>query len=416
MHPTATSIESGNPERAKPGWPAVVIAGGYQTGVLAMRGLLRRGVRASCVDANPRNPAFRSAYGKALACTNPDTDSSKWLSEMLALAATFEQPPVLIPSSDQFVTAMARHEDSLRNHFVTSPGLRLQGLLADKQSQYALAQQHRMPMPVTSEACDDADVVAFAAAARLPCLVKPMHFREWQRLPADHPQFDRKVAVATSVGELLSVYRAVAATTPRVMLQEIIVGADTDKRVYLGVYDRDSRRIGTAMFKELRCEPIGFGPASVTEPIDDAEADEVCDSFLRAIGYAGICEIEVKRDVRDGRVKLIEANPRLSGSGDGAPYAGVDMCWLHYLDLIGQTVEPVRPASRSFRHVVLRADGGAVPSSFLAGQLTMRDLLHSYTPPLAFYDLDVGDWRYSLRTLKAAAGAFVRAVLRKVRR
>ena len=35
-------------------------------------------------------------------------------------------------------------------------------------------------------------------------------------------------------------------------------------------------------------------------------------------------------------MKLIEANPRLSGGGDAAPYAGVDLCWIHYLDLIGR--------------------------------------------------------------------------------
>ena len=51
----------------------------------------------------------------------------------------------------------------------------------------------------------------------------------------------------------------------------------------------------------------------------------------------------MKRDTRDGRVKLIEANPRLSGGGDAAPYAGVDLCWLHYLDLIGKRVAPVTP-------------------------------------------------------------------------
>ncbi len=82
------------------------------------------------------------------------------------------------------------------------------------------------------------------------------------------------------------------------------------------------------MFRELRCDPVGFGPASVSEPVVDPETDRVCDEFLRSIGYVGICEIEMKWDDRDGRVKLIEANPRLSGGGDAAPYAGVDLCWL----------------------------------------------------------------------------------------
>src|SRR5438270_11535565 len=114
------------------------------------------------------------------------------------------------------------------------------------------------------------------------------------------------------------------------------------------------------MFKELRCNPLRFGPASVTEPVVDGETDDICNSFLRRLGYVGICEIEMKRDTRDGRVKLIEANPRLTGGGDAAPYAGVDLAWLHYLDLIGQAVDPVTATGRDFRHIVLRADLRAI--------------------------------------------------------
>ena len=65
----------------------------------------------------------------------------------------------------------------------------------------------------------------------------------------------------------------------------------------------------------MRCSGAALRPGRirarrrVTEPVIDEDADRVCDRFLRRIGYVGICEIEMKRDTRDGRVKLIEANP-----------------------------------------------------------------------------------------------------------
>jgi predicted ATP-grasp superfamily ATP-dependent carboligase len=43
-------------------------------------------------------------------------------------------------------------------------------------------------------------------------------------------------------------------------------------------------------------------------------------TYSGAIGCVGICAIEVKRDSRDGIVRLIEANPRFSGTGDVARY------------------------------------------------------------------------------------------------
>jgi predicted ATP-grasp superfamily ATP-dependent carboligase len=104
------------------------------------------------------------------------------------------------------------------------------------------------------------------------------------------------------------------------------------KRVYLSCYDAGGRRIANAMFRELRCDPMGFGPATVTEPVVDPEVDAVCNDFLMGVGYVGLCEIEMKRDSRDGRIKLIEANPRCRW---GRTLAGADL--LGYLDLIGNT-------------------------------------------------------------------------------
>lgn len=399
------------PTRAAPGWPAAVIAGAFQTGILGVRSLRRRGVNASCFDCNPSQPGFRSAYGPAHLCPNPDEDPDGWLRFMVELARSVGGRPVLIASADQFVSAIARHEAALQEHFTLSPGTRLQGLLADKMTQYDLAARHGMPMPLTVQAASREEVEAFARQATFPCLVKPGHFREWQVFPDGHPLSHAKVALADTPSELVGNWELAAAVNPSVILQEIIEGQDTDKRVYLSVYDGESRRIGRAMFRELRCDPVGFGPASVSEPVEDPAADQICDRFLRAIGYVGICEIEVKRDTRDGQVKLIEANPRLSGGGDAAPHAGVDLCWLNYLDLAGHRVEPVEPSGRRFQHIVLRADARAIVPNLRAGRITWGDVIRAYRPPLAFFDLDRGDLRYSAETLYLSLRSFVWGLL-----
>jgi D-aspartate ligase len=401
----------GNPVRAERNWPPAVIAGAFQTGVLGVRSLTRRGVRAVCFDANPRYPGFRSVYGPARLCPNPDSDGDGWTRFMVELAGSMNAKPVLISSSDQFVTAIARHRDLLADHYTLSPGSAIQGLLADKQTQYDLAGRHGMPMPRTQNATSEEQVAEFSKTARFPCLIKPTHFRLWQRFPPEHPLWDRKIAIAQDAERLLHYYRLAATVSPNVILQEIIEGPDTNKRVYLACYGSQGQRIAHAMFRELRCDPLGFGPATVSEPVVDPETDGVCDQFLRRIGYVGICEIEMKWDSRDGQVKLIEANPRLSGGGDAAPYAGVDLCWIHYLDLIGQLVAEVAPRDVDFRHVVLRADGRTVPAYWRAGLISWRDVLRSYRPPLAFYDLDPRDWRYSIETLLIAARGFVTGVL-----
>lgn len=397
------------PGRAAQDWPPAVIAGAYQTGVLGMRSLTRRGVRAHCFDSNRRNPGFQSVYGRARHCPDPDTDPAGWLTFMKALAAELGDRAALIPSSDKFVTAIAAHADALASLFRLSPGIALQAAFAEKRRQYQLAARHGMPMPLTLQVGSAREMAEAAASVRYPCLVKPDHFREWQRFAPGHPLLGRKISMARSAADLEQCYRLVKDVTPEVIVQEIIEGDDPAKRVYLSCYDAGGRRIAHAMFRELRCDPLGFGPATVSEPVIDEEVDLICDRFLKGIGFVGLCEIEMKRDARDGLPKLIEANPRLSGGGDAAPYAGVDLPWIHYLDLIGRPVEPVGPRAGAFKHIVLRADASAVPAYWKAGLLDWRRLRESYRGPRAYFDLDWRDWRYSLETLAISARSFLKA-------
>jgi len=391
-------------------WPPAVIAGAFQTGVLGVRSLKRRGVKTLFFDCNSAMPGFRSVYGPARLCPNPDAEPGQWVEFMKGLAHELGRKAVLIPSSDQFVTAIVNHREVLQDYFLLSPGIEVQGWLAQKQTQYQLAMEHGMPMPLTGMVGSSEELLEFSHKLTYPCLIKPWHFREWEKFPVDHRLSHQKIALASSVQELIANYELAKPITPNVIVQDIIQGPDTAKRVYLSCYDRTGKRIANAMFRELRCVPLGFGPASVSEPFPDVEADAVCDSFLRKIRYIGICEIEVKRDSRDGQVKLIEANPRLSGGGDAAPYAGLDLCWIHYLEMIGRQVAPISPTGKHFRHVVLRAEATAVPEYMRAGLLSWRQLYSSYKPPLKFFDFDLRDWRNSLETLIVSVRSLARAL------
>lgn len=392
-------MENINVFNAQADWPAAVIAGSFQTGVLGVRSLQRKGVKAVCFDCNPNMHGFTSVYGPARLCPNPSDEPEAWVHFMKELAQEFMSKPVLISSADLFVSAIAKHRKELDEYYIISPGIEIQGLMAEKQTQYQLAIEHGMPMPVTGMIGSLEELKEFSKKLSYPCLIKPWYFREWEQFAKGHPLLFEKIVIVNNIEELIASYELAMEANPNVIVQDIIQGEDTSKRVYLACYNNKGERIANALFRELRCVPLGFGPASISEPVIDDEADKVCDSFLRSVGYKGICEIEVKRDSVDGKVKLIEVNPRLSGGGDAAPYAGVDLCWIHYLDLIGKSIEPVQPNQKNFKHIVLRSEGTAIPRYMKAGLLSWRDLFNSYKPPLAFFDFDIRDWKMSLHTL-----------------
>ncbi len=365
-----------------------------------MRNLARRGVKTYCIDWLLEQPGFKTVYGQAFQCPNPDDEPAAWVQFMQDLARKLGSRPVLIPSADQFVSAIGEHAAALQEHFYfCHSAMAVQALLATKKRQYAIAGEHGLPVPRTQFVKSLEEVREFGRMARFPCLIKPIHFREWQNLPEEHPLWSQKLLIVGSTEELEARYRMAAPINPEMVLQEIIEGPDSAKLVYLSCYAQDGQRIGSCVVRELRTAPMDFGSASVVEPVDDPEADRLCDGFLRGARYAGLCEIELKRDTRDGQVKMIEANPRYSVTADAAFYAGVDLGWLHYLDLIGRKVAEVRPDGHDFRHIVLERDFHTVASYWRAGLLSWRSLLRSYRPPVAFFDFDLRDWRVSLRTL-----------------
>jgi predicted ATP-grasp superfamily ATP-dependent carboligase len=380
-----------------------------------MRDLLRRGVRVVGIDCDASHEGFRSSYGRSHLCPNPDTHPAEWTAFMIELAKQLGAKPVIIPAADIFVSALGRHVEALREHYIFSlDSIAVQAALATKEQQYALAAKYGLPIPRSVYIQSRGDLERFVSEARFPCLVKPRHQREWDALPEGNPLRGLKLFTAETPEELFAQYAHAESLRPEGVAQEIIAGGDEAKYCYLSVYGAGGRRLGHTVVHELRAHPILFGSGSIVEPVVDEEIASLCDKFLQGVGYVGICEIEVKRDTRDGVVRLIEANPRYSVTADASGYAGVDIGWLHYLDLIGQPVDPIEASRFGYRHIVLRRDIPAIPSYIDDGLLTWSQVFATYKGHLEFFDFDRHDWGPTSVTLKGCARVAGGTVLRAI--
>lgn len=372
--------------------PPAVVAPVFQTGLNLMRDLERREIRTVGVDCNPDNQGFRSRYGRSYLCPNPDLDADKWVEFMVSLAEAMGEKPVLIAASDMFVAAIGRHAPNLSKHFIFSTeGAVLQASLATKQTQYALAAKHGLPSPCAKYVESRKELEEFCNLARFPALLKPRQQREWLALPPDHFLRFAKTVSAANPNELLSHYDRVSEFVPQAVAQEEIVGPDSAKYCYLSVYSTRGQRLGACVVQELRAYPLLYGCATIVQPVVDDEIDGLCDNFLHSIGFKGLCEIELKRDIRDGQIRLIEVNPRFSGTGDAAKYTGVETGYLHYLDLIGENPSPAVPTIFNFRHVMLAADLAAFPKYLAEGQIGWCEWLRSYRGIVRYFDFDPSD-------------------------
>ena len=395
-------------DQHEPLQPPVVVASVFQTGLNLMRDLQQKGVRAVGIDCNPANPGFRSRYGRSFLCPNPDEKPAEWAAFMVSLSAAIGEKPVLIAASDIFVSAIGHHAQILKEHFIFSEaGSTLQAELATKEKQYELARRCGLPSPQAAYIQSVAELEQFCEHARFPVLLKPLHHREWQALAIDNPLRSQKTVSANTPEGLLEYYRSVNEIVPKAVLQEEILGPDSAKYCYLSIYAKDGHRLGACVVRELRAYPLMYGCATIVEPVIDEEIDRVCNDFLLSIDYIGICEIELKRDIRDGKLLLIEVNPRFSGTGDCAKYTGVETGYLHYLDLIGQTPAPVVPTRFGFRHVMLVAELAAFPKYLEAGLIGWQEWIRSLSVPMEYFDLDMKDSRNARGTIVSGAKALL---------
>lgn len=345
--------------------------------------------------------------------SRPDRQPAEWVTFMRSLAREIGGKPVIIPAADIFVTALGQHASELAaDYCFSSDSVALQAALATKEQQYSLAAHAGFPCPRTQHIQNSADLEIFCQDARFPCLIKPRSQREWETLPSGNPLRGKKIATAETAAALLQRYSLVEPHQPQAVVQEIIAGPDDAKYCYLSVYGKARQRLGHCVVRQLRTHPLGFGSASMVEPVIDEEIAGMCDRFLHAIGYVGICEIELKRDTRDGHVRLIEVNPRWSVTADCATYAGLPIGWQHYLDLIGESVPTMTATRFGFRHAVLYREAPAFGQYLDAGLTTWGKWWGVYRKPVEFFDFDWRDWRVTGATLYDAARALTGGILR----
>jgi predicted ATP-grasp superfamily ATP-dependent carboligase len=73
--------------------------------------------------------------------------------------------------------------------------------------------------------------------------------------------------------------------------------------------------------------------------LENPVIDQLTKGFMKSIGYKGILDIGYRYDMRDGKYKVLDVNPRIGSTfrlfvGNN----GLDVARAEYLDLTGQSV------------------------------------------------------------------------------
>jgi predicted ATP-grasp superfamily ATP-dependent carboligase len=318
--------------------PPVVLLGASLNSLWAARTFARAGVHVY-VLADGLPPPQLALYSRHAEVGVDITDRSLIEARWTPWLERLPPPAVLIPCMDDGVEYLAGHRQHLvaLGHLPAEAADEVSLTMLDKQATYELAASLGVEVPWTALVGSVRELRNAAARIGYPCALKPVwshHFAPW---------FHVKAIVARDWAELEQGLHRTQVSGLELLLTEIIPGTDDAYCSYFAYMDQAGRPLIQLTKHKLRQWPVGFGMGSlhVTGWVPDA-ADAGLKLF-RGIGLRGVGNVEFKRDSRDGRLKLIECNPRLTNSDHLLRRAGVDLARIAYERALGRT--PTLPST-----------------------------------------------------------------------
>jgi predicted ATP-grasp superfamily ATP-dependent carboligase len=277
----------------------VVVVGGSANALGVLRSLPHCDLHLLC--DSEQAPAWHSRWGQKH--RSADTKAPTVVDELMQLASRISGgKPVLLLTEEKTVVQVSAARERLAPfyHFVfCDPAMLL--ALQSKSGFQQLANQVGAAIPQGRILTQLGDL-ALIEDLNYPCVFKPLEQNE---------AYGRRFKKAYKVGsaaEVASLYPAIAAVMPQMIVQEWLEGADSDIYFCLAYFDAQGKLVSSFTGRKIRSWPLQVGgTASCTAaPEAAAELTEKTVKFCQAIGYIGQMGMEFKYDAHRGGFYMIE--------------------------------------------------------------------------------------------------------------
>jgi predicted ATP-grasp superfamily ATP-dependent carboligase len=315
--------------------PAALVMNMHITGLAVARSLGRQGVPVVGLDDERGGLGQSSRHLAGLGLVPSPTDDEALTDHLLALGPSFASRPVLIPTNDDWVLALARHRDRLEEHYryPFAPYDVVRRALS-KTELYRACEQLGVAIPRTWY-LDEAAPEQVASAVPYPCVLKPDDSRGF------YNAFRAKVFVVQDPAEFVHRCGEAAAAGLTLVAQEWV---DTEPGGFWSV----------ASYLSPDGTPRASSPGASSSSGRRTSARPAWPTRggtqHRRGGRDGAAGAGLQRDQRDrvragrrtGRQLLLDVNTR-AWKWVGLPVAaGVDLPLLAYRDAVGQPFDSGR--------------------------------------------------------------------------
>jgi D-aspartate ligase len=315
--------------------PAILVGANVVTAISVIRSLGRAGVDVWLLCRAGAAPSF-SKHARQLPVDPTLPTQEAWLQYLLGPGSDHLRGAVLLACNDDGIELLLEHREALAEKFVLDAcDVHAQRTMLDKLDTYRRAAEIGVPTPRFWPAESEAQVRSHRDEYVYPLMIKPLYSHQFKRV------HDGKYLVARDFDEVLTSYRLVQAHGVEVMLLEVIPGPDDLLCSYYTYLDETGEPQFHFTKRVIRRYPEheGFGCYHITDW--NPEVRDLGLRFFLHVGLRGIANVEFKRDLRDGKLKLIECNARFTAANGLLTASGYDLGLYVYNRLAGRPTPPL---------------------------------------------------------------------------
>ncbi len=311
--------------------PPVLILGGCENALSVARSLGKRGIDiyASVVE---NESVLSSKYcTQSFSYAKGEPAKERWHKLLLSPNNHRLRGSVIFPCSDEAIEFVAQNRDELQQDYVLDDATpEIQLAMLDKKNTLKLAKSAGVAIPNfwEIERLDELDKILPEVV--FPVVVKPIHSHLFQKIFPG-----RRYLFANDATELREQMQRAVEANLKIMISEFIPGPDSLLCSYYTYMNSNGEPLFHFTKKIIRrfSKNEGLACYHTTEWSEEVAAEGL--KFFRGINYRGFGNIEFKHDVRDGKLKVIECNPRLTAAQELLVRSGMDVSLLLYNQMAG---------------------------------------------------------------------------------
>ncbi len=393
--------------------PVVVTDVRYRMSLSIIRALGRKGIKVIAAENKSTSKSaalgFYSKYSnEKILLSDADKSESSFIKDLIAYAANSYQKAVLIPVGIHSIMAVASNKDKLKSYYdFIIPNIECINIANDTNKLLDIAREIGIPVPDTTTLQTDETIEELSLRIKYPVVIK---YRQGELLKLGP---EKRYKIVHNSTDFVSIFSVMHKLQEYPLVQEYISG---DGFGVSAVFDKAGEPIEVFCHKRLREYPVSGGPSCFCESFWDEKMVNYAVKLLKTLKWQGVAMVEFKGDP-EGRLALMEINPRIWGSFPLTLAAGLDFPYTIYKAAIYHTRDKSYSASmpnyktnKKMRYILqdLMSFKGYLNISKNKTAFILKFLKDMLNPTISDGVFDIKDIKSSLQYFKQAIRKFNR--------